>query len=552
MADLPIVMTKQGLLPIPPTELLRLLIEGVTLVRPGYTANLPGSLIEDVSSTDVGALISMDSARIEVVNSLTPYGANAFLLNQLGAIYGVAHGTASNTSVYVTFFGVPGFVIGRGFIVSDGSFHYVVRDGGIIKEDGESPPLFAVADQPGSFAVPAGTVTQLVTSVPSDFPVTCNNLSHGVPGVEGESEQLYRSRVLQAGLAASTGMLRYLRTLLGKVEGVQARLVGVRQQEGGGWSVISGGGDPYDTANAIATALFDVSTLVGSTLNVVSITAALPGVLTTDLDHGYQHGQDFELAGSDPPVWDGAYTALHPDGKTLQLGKRFPAQDFATLVWAAGIVTATVPVDHGITEGSTFTVVGADPAVLNGNHVATAGTTSTTLKWALAADPGAIVAMGGFIAGIARFDATGFAAYEEGGVLEPNLRNREVALQDYPDTYVIPFIDPPQQTVAMVVTWNTSSPNFVSEAAIIQLVQPAMAQYVNSVYVTQPLNLFEMIRVFQDAVASVLPAWLITRLVFEVSINGVVVPPDAGTGIIEGDPESYFFTVPTAISVVQS
>jgi hypothetical protein len=40
-------------------------------------------------------------------------------------------------------------------------------------------------------------------------------------------------------------------------------------------------------------------------------------------------------------------------------------------------------------------------------------------------------------------------------------------------------------------------------------------------------------------------------MVFAVTINGVLTNPQTGTGIIAGDPESYFLTNVTAISIVQ-
>ena len=75
--------------------------------------------------------------------------------------------------------------------------------------------------------------------------------------------------------------------------------------------------------------------------------------------------------------------------------------------------------------------------------------------------------------------------------------------------------------------------------------------YVNSVPVGQPMNLFELQAVFQAATVSILPNQLLTRMVFTVQINGVTVSPESGTGIIAGDPESYFYTTQTAITVSQ-
>jgi hypothetical protein len=148
-------------------------------------------------------------------------------------------------------------------------------------------------------------------------------------------------------------------------------------------------------------------------------------------------------------------------------------------------------------------------------------------------------------------NTTSSGAWTSGGVVTPNLRNVSVSIADFPDTYVVPFVNPPQQTVTMTVTWNTTSPNFVSPAAVSQLAVPALVAYVNAVSVGQPMNLFELQATFQQAVESILPGPLLTRMVFAVSINGVGVSPSAGTGIIAGDPESYFFATSAGVVVTQ-
>jgi hypothetical protein len=415
--------------------------------------------------------VIVDQARVELVNSLTPYGANAFLLNQLGQIYGVPVGQESNTSVYEIFSGPVGFIIAVGFTVSDGSHQYTVQDGGVIGAGGTSSPLFCLATVPGSWAVPDNTVTGIITSVPSEVNLTVTNPEAGTPGGDAESESSYRAQVLQAGLAASQGMGRYLKTLLGNVAGVQRRLVAVKQIIGGGWEVICGGGDPYEVAYAIYMSLFDISTLTGSTLLVSNITKANPGIVTTVLNHGYSNGQVINIASV--------------------LG-----------MTAVNNVPLTVTV---ITE-KTFSI------------------------------------------GV---DTSAYGNYISGGVVTPNLRNVSVTLNDYPDTYLIPFVNPPQQDVSIVLTWNTTATNFVSEAAVAQLGAPALANYVNNVAVGMPLNLFEMESVFQVAIQSLLPASLLTRMVFAVSINGVGTSPESGTGIIEGDPESFFLTTSTNVVIVQ-
>ena len=468
--DIPTIVTTAGMQPNTPATLNELLLTSVAAIQPGYTANLPGSLIEDISSTDTQALVQIDQARVEFFNSLTPYGANQFILNQLGVIYGVLQGQATNTSVYVVFTGTVGFPINPGFTVSDGTYQYVVQDGGVVQTGGSSQPLYCVATQSGTWAVPANTVTALSTSLPSGISLTCTNPTTGTPGAALQDWATYRSEVLQGGLASAQGMPSLLKTLLGQVNGVQARLVSVQQGEGT-YKIICGGGDPYAVANAIYSAAFDVSSLIGSTLQVTGITNANPGVMTTNLNHGYTTGQVINVTG---------------------------------VVGMSGIngVPLTITV---ITENS-------------------------------------------FSLGI---NTTSSGTYTSGGVVTPNLRNVSVNIYDYPDTYAIPFVNPPQETVAMAVVWNTSSPNFVSNSAVTQAVQPALANYVNSVPVGQPMNLFELQAVFQAATVSILPNQLLTRMVFTVQINGVTVSPESGTGIIAGDPESYFYTTQTAITVSQ-
>jgi len=471
MTQIPTVVGPAGLQPTPPALLLAALLANVSATNPGYTANLPGSLIEDVSSTDVGALALIDSAKVELVNSLTPFGANEFLLVQLGNIYGVPQGQATNTSVNVVFSGSVGFPVAQGFVVSDGTYQYVTQAPAIIGQSGSSLPVLAIAVLSGSWAIPSGTVQQLITSVPSGVTLSVNNPTSGTPATGPQDSGDYRASVLQAGLAIAQGMTTFMKTVLSRVPGVQQRLVSVQQQTGGFWEVLVGGGDQYQVALAIFESLFDINNLVGSTLNVVSITNANPGVITTDKNHNYANGQ------------------------------------VATVTGATGI--------SGI-NGTPLTVT--------------------------------VISEKSFSIGI---NTTSSGAYTGGGKLSPVLRNVTVNIPDYPDTYAVPFVSPPQQTVTMAVTWNTTATNAVSAAAVSQLGGPALVAYVNSIAVGQPINLFELQAVFQQAIVSILPAQLLTRMVFAVSINGIATSPTAGTGIIAGDPESYFFTTLAGVTIAQ-
>ena len=397
MSSLPLVMSPAGALPATASAVRSALVAAIAAQQPGFTANLPGTLIEDIVSTDVAAIVQMDQARVDAINSITPYGANAFVLAQLGAQFGIAQGVPTNTSVYVVFSGTPGYVIPPGFLVSDGTYAYSVQDGGVIGSGGSSATLYCVAVQPGTWVVPAASVTQIVTSVPGAYAVTCTNPVAGVPSAGAESVDSFRGRVINAVQSMAQGVATYLLSQLQSVPGVNPRLVSVIQAPGG-WEVICGGGDPVQVAGAIYRSVLDLSTIVGSTTTA---------------------------------------------------------------------------------------------------------------------------------------------------------RNISATLIDTPNTYNIVYVTPPQQALTMSVTWATNQSGFASGQSVNQLAAAALTNYINSIQVGMPINELDMIAVFQTAVASVLPSQYIVALTFSASINGTPTPPNAGTTIIPGDPESYFFAADGAITVAQ-
>jgi hypothetical protein len=314
--NIPLVMTSAGPTATPVATLYQNLISYVASQVPGYTANLPGSLVDDIAGTDVGALIAIDQARVEAVNAVTPYGANAFLLAQLGAQAGVPQGVGANGSVFVQFSGPAGYVFQPGFLVGDGTNQYALQDGGVIRAGGTSPLLFAVATNSGTFAIPAGTVSQIVTSIPSAYSVTVTNPEAGTPATTTESVQDYRARVLQAGIVASTGTPAYVRTLLEKITGVQARLVSINQLMSG-WQIVCGGGDAYSVATAILQSVPDIAVLQGSQLGITTMTAANPVVITTNLPTGFGVGQTFTVTGATPNAYNITYTVASIAGDTI-------------------------------------------------------------------------------------------------------------------------------------------------------------------------------------------------------------------------------------------
>lgn len=267
MSDLPIIMTEAGAQPTPPKTLLSNLITRVSDKVPGYTANLPAGLIADLAGTATGAIALIDQARVDLINSVTPYGANIPLLMQLGDIYGAEKGVGTNTSVFVTFIGLPGFPIPKGFTVSDGNHQYAVVRDTVIPESGQTEPIYCLAISPGSWAVPEGSVTQIITSVPKEQPVTCTNLKAGLPGAGEQSYSAYRAQVMTLGMFGVQGTADCLRAALGKVEGVQVNLISYRQAALGKWVVVVGGGDPYEVAYAIYKSIPDISVLTNDVSN---------------------------------------------------------------------------------------------------------------------------------------------------------------------------------------------------------------------------------------------------------------------------------------------
>lgn len=271
--NFPVVITAQGLQPQTPASLLSQLTSNVALTNPGYTNNLPGSLIEDISSTDVAAIALCDLAKVDLVNSLNANAANEPLLIQLGQVAGVPMGTPSFVNVGVEFSGTAGYLVTKGTIVSDGTYSYATQAPVIIPSSGPSSVVTAIALNSSQTAVPvANSVTQLKTSVPSGYTVTVTNPVAGNPSQAAETFQSYRGRVLQANLAASVGTGRYIKTLVGAVPGIVPRLIGVQQASPGIRVIVGGSPDPYQLALAILQSVADPSELVGHAAGGTTVT----------------------------------------------------------------------------------------------------------------------------------------------------------------------------------------------------------------------------------------------------------------------------------------
>lgn len=297
MSDLSVSYTAAGPVPKTAEELRAELVSQAVALSPSITTDLPGSLIEDIVGTDVGALLICDQIRVDLINSVGPLKANMFMLNLLAQQSGVSpQKTQGSTTVPVVFDGPAGFPVPQGFIVSDGTYSYALSDATIIPASGVSAAATCVATSTGSWAVPVGSVNQIITSLPSDITVTCTNLVAGTPGDEPESVYEFRERVWEAQMSTVQGYPGFIRQKLTDVTNVQARLVSV-VQSGNAWIVMCGGGDIYEMAGAIYKSAGDISRLKGADLSVTGITNANPGVVTTDITHGFTTGQVVRISG---------------------------------------------------------------------------------------------------------------------------------------------------------------------------------------------------------------------------------------------------------------
>ena len=480
---IPVVMTENGAIPTPPSTLNAELIALAVASNPGLTTNLPGTLIEDIASTDTGALVLIDQARVETINSLTPYGANLFILNQLGNVYGVTPGVPANTSVYVVFSSVTaGYVIPKGVIVSDGTYQYTTQEASVIEGGGSSSSVYCVATVSGSWAVPANTIVNIVSSVPSGVSLTVTNPTTGIPSTSEQTPEDYRNQVLGAGLIAASGMVQAIKTYLQNVPGVVHSLISIRQNEyysPSKWEVIVGGGDPTAVANAIWSSCGDPNTLCGSTMLVQSITKANPGKVTTNLVHGFTTGSTVyitDIVGM---------TELNGDA----------------------LVITTVP---------------GDPYSFTINQNTTSYNT--------------------YISG-------GIVSTSNSSIVNP--RNNLVTIYNTPDTYEIPFVTPIQQPTAVQITWNTSSTGVVSNTNVQSACVIPVSDYINNLGPGQAINIYELQYIFQEAVQSILATALITNIQIQITLNGVVVSPVVGTGVVVGDPEGYYYVSASGVTTVR-
>jgi hypothetical protein len=181
--------------------------------------------------------------------------------------------------------------------------------------------------------------------------------------------------------------------------------------------------------------------------------------------------------------------------------------------------------------GSSFTIIDADPTEYNATYIVTA------------------VSDNGLTVTAAQIQGTTYPAYVGGAQLAVSPRNIVVTINDVPDTYTITFITPPSQTVGVTVAWGTNAPNLISANTVAQAIQPVVYQYINSLVVAQPINTLQLNNLIQTAVQNIIPIQYLSNLVYTFTISGQQV---ATEDLIYGDPEGYFLTSLSQITVTQS
>ncbi len=271
---IPLIMTSAGPQPTPPSTLRNAVLQAVAAAVPDYPANLPGTLIEDILSTQMGALVTMDQARVDSVDSVSPAQSTPTIIQAQGAMFGIPQGTTNNASANVQFSGLAGAVIPAGTVVSDGTNQYAIQTAVVIASTGVSQQVLAVANSYGIWAIPANSITPIVTSLPTSFNATVTNPATGTPATTAQTVQGYRGTIFGAFNQVAQGVAGYITQQVNLVPGVNSLLTNV-QQVAGGWKVLCAGGDLVAMAGAIYLSVLDLSTIVGSSDSSINVVESI-------------------------------------------------------------------------------------------------------------------------------------------------------------------------------------------------------------------------------------------------------------------------------------
>lgn len=145
------------------------------------------------------------------------------------------------------------------------------------------------------------------------------------------------------------------------------------------------------------------------------------------------------------------------------------ANVLTAISYTGGIVTGTTTTAHGVSKGQYFQIAGVTPAGYNGWFLALDGTTASTLKYALASDPGAESVLGTLVqsqyasAGVPATEFSLAAQFQVTLNYAPSSANRMTNLNQAFVTGVTAF--PTQGNAALLETLNEASINFIGTGA---------------------------------------------------------------------------------------
>lgn len=164
-----------------------------------YKAALGADLNLDISTpvgqlvvNDTTALVTSMAECVAMANETSVYTATGEALDVAAARAGYYRKSATPTTVIVTFTGNANTVVPAGTVISDGDNEYVTLDKTTVSNSG-SVQVQAQCTVPGAIKCPAGTLTELVTTVAGLS--TVNNVNDGIIGTETESDNAFRDRI---------------------------------------------------------------------------------------------------------------------------------------------------------------------------------------------------------------------------------------------------------------------------------------------------------------------------------------------------------------------
>jgi hypothetical protein len=300
-------------------EINQAVIQAATELSAGVAVDMPAELMSAIAqSTAYGIKQAADYYAL-ATNTFSPYGVNEFMLLAQGAQSGFTLNEFNRTSVVVKFMGVNGVRIPRGSLVGDGTYSYQSSVDGVIS--GGYVEILCYATNDGSWAVPAATVTTVLTSFDGAYSITCTNLLEGTPAAGIETIPEYRARVLTALRVNTTATVSYLKSLLWAL-GIPQRLVSIDSNITHVY--VDETVDKFNVANAIWQSGVNIAVLAGTTTATI---------------------QDY------PDSYDIKYTKAAPVEAAIAIVWKSPLTNISNTAVKSSIIAAVMPYVNALAIG---------------------------------------------------------------------------------------------------------------------------------------------------------------------------------------------------------